>query len=217
MENYEGSAAPGIMQDYHTHTPGPHGGYLCSVTRSDWERVAQAEGMIPCFGIHPWHAEGVDPAALAFELDEWLSRYPEAGVGETGLDATAAHAATLPQQRVLLQVQLGAAFRHERMAHLHGSHAWAELLDVLRQRVRNGTLPKVLLHAWNGSHELARSFLELGAIFSVGFRELTHPKERERYARIPSDKLFPETDDHPENWERTLALLSVIRADFGEA
>ena len=159
MENYEGSAAPGIMQDYHTHTPGPHGGYLCSVTRSDWERVAQAEGMIPCFGIHPWHAEGVDPAALAFELDEWLSRYPEAGVGETGLDATAAHAATLPQQRVLLQVQLGAAFRHERMAHLHGSHAWAELLDVLRQRVRNGTLPKVLLHAWNGSHELARYFL----------------------------------------------------------
>lgn len=217
MENYEGSAAPGIMQDYHTHTPGPHGGYLCSVTRSDWERVAQAEGMIPCFGIHPWHAEGVDPAALAFELDEWLSRYPEAGVGETGLDATAAHAATLPQQRVLLQVQLGAAFRHERMAHLHGSHAWAELLDILRQRVRDGTLPKVLLHAWNGSHELARSFLELGAIFSVGFRELTHPKARERYARIPSDKLFPETDDHPENWERTLALLSVIRADFGEA
>ena len=203
-----------IMQDYHTHVPGTHGGYLCSVTRADWERVARAEGMEPCFGVHPWYVEGEDPTVIAFELDEWLSRYPKAGVGETGLDATAAHVGTLSLQRVFLQVHLGAAFRHERMAHLHGAHAWAELLDILQQRARNGTLPKVLLHAWNGPHELARSFLELGAIFSVGMRELTHPKARERYARIPIDRLFPETDDHPENWERTLALLAVIRADF---
>lgn len=202
------------MQDYHTHVPGSHGGYLCSVTRADWQRVAKAEGMIPCFGVHPWHAAEEDAAELAFELDEWLARYPNAAVGETGLDATAAHAATLPKQRTLLHVQLGAAFRHERLAHLHGAHAWAELLDILRQRARNGTLPRVLLHAWNGSHELARSFLDLGAIFSVGLRELSHPRAQERYARIPADRLFPETDDHPENWDRTLALLALIRPDF---
>ncbi len=203
------------MQDYNTHVPGARGGYLCSVTREDWERVAREKQMIPCFGIHPWYAEGVDPARLAFELDDWLARYPGAGVGETGLDATPSHVASLPQQMVLLQVHLGAAFRHERMVHLHGAHAWDKLLDILRQRARCATLPRVLLHAWNGSHELARSFLDLGAIFSVGLRELSHPKAQERYARIPADKLFPETDDHPENWERTLALLSVMRVDFG--
>ena len=132
-----------IMQDYHTHVPGTHGGYLCSVTRADWERVARAEGMEPCFGVHPWYVEGEDPTVIAFELDEWLSRYPKAGVGETGLDATAAHVGTLSQQRVFLQVHLGAAFRHERMAHLHGAHAWAELLDILQQRARNGTLERL--------------------------------------------------------------------------
>ena len=202
------------MKDYHTHTPGPHGGYLCSVSRGDWERVAQAEGMQPCFGVHPWKARETDATALAFELDDWLSRYPQADVGETGLDASPAWKDSLEEQRLLLHLQLGAAFRHDRMAHLHGVHAWSELLTILRERARCHTLPRVLLHAWNGSHELAREFLSLGAIFSVGLRELSHPKAMERYARIPHDKLFPETDDHPENWARTLALLSLIRGDL---
>ncbi|MBQ9834740.1 MAG: TatD family hydrolase [Akkermansia sp.] len=202
------------MKDYHTHTPGPHGGYLCAVTRADWEKIVAAEGMTPCFGVHPWHAHEADAAEIAFELDDWLTRYPQADVGESGLDAAERHKETLEAQRLMLHIHLGAAFRHDRMVHLHGVHAWAELLEILRLRARSNTLPRVLLHAWNGSHELAREFLKLGAVFSVGLRELSHPKAQERYARIPADKLFPETDDHPENWERTLALLTVHRMHF---
>lgn len=199
------------LKDYHTHTPSPHGGYLCAVTRADWERVAAAEGMVPCFGVHPWHAHGADAADTAFALDDWLTRYPEAGVGESGLDASPKHADTLEAQRLLLQVHLGAAFRHGRVIHLHGVQAWAELLQLLQQRARNGTLPRVLLHAWNGSHEMAREFLKLGCIFTVGLRELSHSKAMERYARIPEGRLYPETDDRPETWERTVALLGMIR------
>lgn len=199
------------MIDYHTHHPSPHGGYLCSVTRADWERVAAAEGMIPCFGIHPWHAHEVDAAELAFELDDWLACYPQAAVGESGLDASPAHRDTLEAQRLLLHIHLGAAFRQERPIQLHGVQAWSELLEILRERQRCGTLPQVILHAWNGSHELAREFLKLGAVFSVGLRELSHSKASARYARIPENRIFPETDEHPENWERTVALLRIIR------
>ncbi len=196
--------------DYHTHHPGEHGGYLCAVTRDDWERVAAAAGMIPCFGIHPWHAEGVDAAALAFELDDFLCRYPQAGVGETGLDASPRHAESLEAQRLLLHIQLGAAYRHERLVHLHGVQAWAELLELLRARERAGTLPRVLLHAWNGSHELAREFMKLGAHFSVGLRELRSPRAEERYARIPEDRLHAESDDAPGTYPRALALLRLM-------
>lgn len=199
------------MKDYHTHHPSPNGGYLCAVTRSDWERIAATPGMTPCFGIHPWHAAEADPAELAFELDDWLTRYPQAGVGESGLDASPKHAETLDSQRLLLHIHLGAAFRHDRIIHLHGVRAWSELLDILRERERNRTLPRVLLHAWNGSHELAREFLKLGALFSVGLRELSHSAAAERYARIPEGRLFPETDDHPEHWARTVALLGLLR------
>ncbi len=199
--------------DYHTHQAGPHGGYLCAVTRADWERVAAAApGMIPCFGIHPWHAAEEDAAELAFELDDWLTRHPNAGVGETGLDASPRHAATLEAQRLLLHIHLGAAFRHERLVHLHGVQAWAELLELLRARERNGTLPRVLLHAWNGSHELAREFLKLGAIFSVGLRELNSPRAAERYARIPQERIFAESDDRPETYPRALALLRLLQS-----
>lgn len=201
-----------MMKDYHAHHPCPHGGYICASTREDWARIAATDGMIPCFGIHPWHAHKTPPAELAFELDDWLTRYPQAGVGESGLDASPRHAGTLDAQRLLLHIHLGAAFRHERMLQLHGVHAWSELLDILRQRSRSGTLPRVHLHAWNGSHELAREFMQLGPVtFSVGLRELSHPKAAERYARIPEGRLFPETDDHPENWARTVALLHLLR------
>lgn len=203
------------MKDYHTHTPVPWGGYLCSVTRDDWEQVAAVGGMVPCFGIHPWHVGGVDAAVLAFDLDAWLSRYPKAGVGETGLDASRHYAGTLEVQRLLLQIHLGAAYRHERLVHLHGVHAWGELLSLLRERQRCGTLPRVLLHAWNGSHEMAREFLNLGAIFSVGLRELSHPKAVERYARLPENCLFPESDGHPEHWPRVMALLRLLRGEPG--
>lgn len=199
------------MKNYHTHVAVPQGGYLCSVTRADWERVAAAPGMIPCFGVHPWHAAEVDPAELAFELDQWLARFPTAGVGETGLDHSPQHRTTHEAQLLLLHIHLGAAFRHERTVHLHGAQAWGTLTEILRARHRAGTLPRCLLHAWNGSHELARELLQLGCIFSVGLRELRHPRAAERYARIPEGRLFPETDDRPESWEQTLALLAALR------
>lgn len=202
------------MMDYHAHKPGPHGGYLCAVRRTDWEQVAAATGMIPCFGVHPWYAEQASAVQIAYDLDEYLSRYPKAQVGETGLDATPSHRGTLDAQELLLQVHLGAAFRHDRLAHLHGAGAWSKLLEMLQQRARNNTLPRVLLHAWNGSHELARAFLPLGAIFSVGVRELVHPKASERYARIPAGKLFAESDDAPDSFPQAVRMLSALRGDI---
>ncbi len=200
------------MMDYHTHHVVEQGGYLNSVTRDDWDWVAAApKQMIPCFGVHPWHAEGVDIGSYAFELDEWLSRYPQADVGESGLDASDKWKSSLDAQRMLLHVHLGAAFRQERMVHLHGVQAWVEILEILRERFRCGTLPRVLLHAWNGSHEMAREFLQLGVIFSVGLRELSSPKAEQRYGRIPADRLFPESDDKPENWARCVAALAMLR------
>ncbi len=200
------------MFDYHTHQIVAQGGFFNAVTRADWEKIAAApDPMMPCFGLHPWHAQGVDLGAYAFDLDDWLSRHPSAGVGETGLDGSERWRDSLDAQRNLFHIHLGAAFRHERMLHVHGVRAWPEILEILRERRRCGTLPALLLHAWNGSLEQAREFMDLGAIFSVGLRELSHPKAEARYARLPVDRLFVESDDAPENFPRAVALLSLLR------
>ena len=72
---------------------------------------------------------------------------------------------------------------------------------------------KDLLFENIGAH-CAREFLRLGAVFSVGLRELSSPKAQERYARIPADRIFPETDGHPEDMPRTAALLAIVKGPF---
>ncbi len=198
--------------DYHTHHVVEQGGYLNAVNRDDWERIAAAPArMLPCFGVHPWKAHELDDmASFAFDLDDWLVRYPSAGVGECGLDGHEKYQDSWDAQLSLFHIQLGAAFRHERRVHIHGSGAWSSILDILRERFRCGTLPVVHLHAWNGSLEMAREFLALGASFSVGLRELEHQKASLRYARLGRKNIHPESDDHPEHWGRICELYEEI-------
>ncbi len=201
-----------MLFDYHTHHVVPQGGYLNAVTPADWSRIARApQQMIPCFGLHPWQAcELSDVGSFAFELDDYLACYPSAGVGECGLDGHEKHRPYWERQLELLHIQLGAAFRHERRAHLHGAGAWPEILAILRERRRAGVLPSVHLHAWNGSLEMAREFASLGASFSVGLRELEHPKASLRYARLTRAQIHPESDDSPEHWARICELYEQI-------
>ncbi len=198
--------------DYHTHRVVPQGGYLNAVTTDDWAAIATAPArMIACYGVHPWHASSIESLSdYAFMLDEWLTQHPSAGVGESGLDLTPKHVENKDAQLSLLHIHLGAAFRHERRIHLHGAGAWSELLTILRERKLFGTLPLCQLHAWNGSLEMAREFLALGAEFSVGMRELSHPKAQQRYARIPADRIHPESDDSDQSWDSICALFDSV-------
>ena len=96
------------MMDYHTHHVGSQGGYLCAVCREDWDRVAAAcPPMIPCFGVHPWHAKDAPVAQTAYDLDEYLSRYPKAQVGESGLDATVGRHSAMSAWRTCTAPELG--------------------------------------------------------------------------------------------------------------
>ncbi len=195
-----------VPMDYHAHYPHSGGGYLCSSRRSDWERVAAAEGMIPCFGVHPWYAAGEDAGALRRELELWLSAYPSAQVGESGLDGKRALRDGWEAQTRLLDVHADAAWSYRRLLQLHGAGAAGRLLDWARRRAREGRLPRAHLHAWSGSPEMAAAWLRLGATFSVGVREWSRAKARMRYAGLPKDRLFPESDDNPASWPESLRL-----------
>ena len=197
--------------DYHAHIPHAAGGYLCSARRSDWERSAASGVMIPCFGVHPWYAAETTAEELCRDLDAWLAACPRAQVGESGLDGQTALRDGWEAQMRLLDVHADAAIRHGRLLQLHSAGAAGLLLDWARQRAQGGLLPRVHLHAWNGSPEMAASWLRLGATFSAGVREWRSPKAARRYAVLPKDRLFPESDDDPATWPESLRLWEVWR------
>lgn len=186
------------MIDYHTHHFNPDGGYLCTAHRQDWESVAEMAGMLPCFGIHPHYISEISPCTLEKELEGFLIRYPHAQVGESGLDATPLFKHSSDLQETFLDIHADAALRHNRLLQLHGAKAWGKLLQWAKNRKDN--LPVLHLHAWNGSCELAKDFLKLGATFSAGVREWQSPHAQLRYSVIPRDRFFPESDDSPTSW-----------------
>ncbi|NBV33871.1 MAG: TatD family deoxyribonuclease, partial [Proteobacteria bacterium] len=64
--------------------------WMVNATReSDWESVAALArthpGLRCSFGLHPWWQAQRSANWLA-DLEGFLTRYPEAGIGETGLD-----------------------------------------------------------------------------------------------------------------------------------
>lgn len=186
------------MIDYHAHHFNPEGGYLCTAHRSEWDTVAETQGMIPCFGIHPHYIREISPTVLKDDLEQFLLRYPLAQVGESGLDATSPYKHALPLQEEFLDIHADAAWRHHRILQLHGTKAWGKILQWAKSR--SSKLPSLHLHAWNGSPELAREFLKLDVTFSAGRREWQSPHALQRYNALPPDRFFPESDDSPADW-----------------
>lgn len=172
-------------------------GMVVNGTRAtDWPAVAalaQADTRVqPAFGLHPWHLAGRGPDWLA-ELEDWLRQFPEAGVGEFGLDRWMRNP-DLPAQRQCFVAQLDLAVRLQRPATIHCLRAWGLLEQLLRELTR----PErgFLLHSYGGPVELVPIFARLGAYFSVS-PWFGHPAKADRLAvfrQVPLERLLIETD-----------------------
>jgi TatD DNase family protein len=181
---------------------------------ADWgivESLAHESSLVlPSFGCHPWylHECGDDwRVALEAALDRW----PNAGVGEIGIDRwileapvsirTRYHAefahlepAPLAVQEAEFVEQLAIAASRNRAASIHCLQAFGRLLEILRAT----PLPRrgFLLHSYGGSVEMVPAFVELGAYFSFpgNFAAESKVRQREVFQRIPEDRILVETD-----------------------
>lgn len=167
----------------------------------DWGAVAALagrEGVRPQFGLHPWFAEAA--AGWEAELTALLLRFPQAGVGEIGLDSKLTETPMAVQEAVLAR-QLALAARLGRVCTLHAvGDVWAALLAS----VRAARPPRVLLHAWGGGAGRVGDWVALGGWFSFGgavCRERVGAGLRAAVRAVPADRLLLETDcpwQHPE-------------------
>ncbi|MDQ8197792.1 TatD family hydrolase [Pelagicoccus enzymogenes] len=162
----------------------------------DWDEVAElarANPVVkPSFGLHPWKVSSV-VTHWKLLLSQLWDFYPEASVGEIGLDRWI-QGHDLAKQEPAFLWQLGQAVERDLPVSIHCLQAWGRMQELLR----DASLPArgFLLHSYGGSLEMVKPFAELGAYFSIsGYFELER-KEKQRMAlrEIPLQRLLIETD-----------------------
>ncbi|SDJ30082.1 TatD family hydrolase [Billgrantia gudaonensis] len=144
-----------------------------------------------CLGLHPYfvdeHRDG-DLVALERALDEHAE---VVAVGECGIDARFAD--SWDAQWILFDAQLRIAKARDLPVVIHCVRA----NDQVAKRLRQLDLPAGgLIHAFAGSPEQARQFLDLGFVLGLG-GALTHARAKRLHravASLPDDGYVLETD-----------------------
>jgi len=163
---------------------------------ADWPQVEalavdHPDFVLPAFGIHPWKAH---TATEGWEnrLRELLERHPHASLGECGLDRWI-DSPGLDTQMPVFDAQIRLARELDRPLTIHCLKAWQALFDAFD---REAPPKRFLLHSFNGSIEVARRLLPLGAYFSFSGYFLHDRKTAvvETFRQLPPDRVLLETD-----------------------
>jgi TatD DNase family protein len=169
----------------------------CGTQEDDWPLVAKLaekypENIIPAFGIHPWYLQRRSGNWLQ-KLREQLTAWPQAAIGEIGLDHADEKTDRAEQYEVFL-AQIRLAHECKRPVSVHCRRAWDVLLDTMKNM---GPLPHGgAIHSYAGSVEAALVLRRYGFAFSYS-GSLTRPhnkRSKMSLAGLPADSILLETD-----------------------
>lgn len=161
----------------------------------DWPQVltlAQAHSeVLPSFGYHPWYLHE-RTVRWRENLISYLDKIP-AAVGEIGLDRWKPDLPYEGQEEVFI-AQLRLAAERNLPVSIHCLQAWGRMLEILKAEPRPAR--GFLLHSYGGPLEMVKSFVALGAYFSLPGYYAHERKERQRetFRHIPLERLLIETD-----------------------
>ncbi len=145
------------------------------------------------FGLHPYFIEQHQKSDLDY-LEKSLSNKNSqcVAIAEIGLDKRLTPELWQKQCDFLVS-QLGIAKRFNLPVSLHSVKTHSELYTFLKQ----AQLPETgVIHAFNGSFQQAKNFVDLGYKIGVG-GSITYPranKTRQAIAKLPLEALVLETD-----------------------
>jgi TatD DNase family protein len=163
---------------------------------ADWPKVVEVANRYSdaylSFGLHPWFIGGRSDQCFQ-TLEDLLTSYPQASVGEIGIDHAVEPRHDEEQEVVFLQ-QLEIARKFDRPVTIHCRKAWGRLIELLDQF---GDLPRgMLIHCFGGSAEIATELVKRGAYISFS-GSITRPNAKKAgpaIRSVPADRLLIETD-----------------------
>lgn len=149
-------------------------------------------------GIHPLYVDQAQLEDLAV-LTDFVQQYQPIAIGEIGLDYFVTKA-NMERQILFFTEQVKIAHQYQLPVLLHVRQAVDDVLKVLRRQV--GVTG--IAHAFNGSWQQAKQFIDLG--FKLGFGgAMTYDRAlriRALAQKLPLDAIVLETDapDMPPAW-----------------
>ncbi|MBM6551195.1 TatD family hydrolase [Marinomonas ostreistagni] len=166
-----------------------------STTAASWSQVQALGQQYRCckiaLGLHPYFLESFTASALPL-LEQQLSAQPVVALGEIGLDKWPG----MPDYGLQIEVfcaQLAMADRLQLPVILHTRKSEDDVLKYLRQQ---GFKWGGIVHAFNGSLQQAKRFIEMGFVLGIG-GTVTYPranKARQVLQALADEEFVLETD-----------------------
>ncbi|NVK54612.1 MAG: TatD family hydrolase [Alteromonadaceae bacterium] len=167
-------------------------------TESGWRKQCLMAQRISCldiaFGLHPYFFPTQADKALTTLADRLADTGRSAAlvaVGEIGIDASID--TPLDKQQYLFEEQLGLAARHHLPVILHHRRSHHLLIESLKRCQFSGG---GVVHAFSGSEQVAKSYIDLGFRLGVG-GTITYArakKTRQTIGKTDINHLLLETD-----------------------
>jgi TatD DNase family protein len=145
-------------------------------------------------GVHPHEAKTLNEDVLG-ELRA-LAQHPKVvAVGEIGLDYYRDRSPR-PVQRQAFQQQLALARELGKPIIVHDREAHQDVMNLLRQWIREGHQPVGVMHCFSGDLPMAREVIEMGFYISIpGPVTFTNDRRLPELVRaLPLERLVIETD-----------------------
>jgi TatD DNase family protein len=183
---------------------------LPTVQASDWDQAknlvnlysTHIRGLVYTLGIHPLYIQQAgecDLDILKTQIEQSLGDPRFVGIGEIGLDYFV-EGLDYQRQEHFFHAQLNLAEQFQLPVILHVRRSQDAILKALRKR----KVPGGIAHAFNGSHQQAEQFIDLG--FKLGFGGAATYERALQIRRLlkdlPLDSIVTETDspDIPPAW-----------------
>lgn len=171
-----------------------------AISPDNWQAVLQVclrsdIKLSPCLGVHPWFLDDLAISCID-DLKEALIEHADSVValGETGIDGTIAKEKNnLAKQIEFFEAQLSIAKDLSLPVIVHHRRSHQEVSASLKKYRGNRT---GIVHAFSGSFQQAKQYLDLGFKLGIG-GTITYPraeKTRKTVSKLPLDCLVLETD-----------------------